>query len=91
MTQSKEKSIGIRLLGSISAFALIISVVYMFFAGADLVSSVILASAVVGLSGPAVLTGDGLLDCAVGIVEAFVEGILGVFRGVAEALSSVFG
>lgn len=90
MDDKKKRSFGIRVLGSLSTFALLGIVIYMFVAGVDIVSSLLLVAALGGLAGPAVASGDGIAECITGILEAFVEGIQGIFEGIAEIISSIF-
>ena len=91
MRNKQKRHTGIRVLASISSLVIIISVVYMFVAGANLASSLILMSALGGLAGPAVVAGDGFLDIIGGFFEIFLEGILSIFEGIAEIFSSIFG
>lgn len=91
MGNRKDKPPVMRLLFSLSAFALMGSVIYIIAAGFNAYSSVILVSAVLGLGVPSVASGDGLLDMVSGFFECFFEGIVDVVAGIAEAIGSLFG
>ena len=89
--QKEKRHIGIRLLASFSSVVVIISIVYMFVAGVDLASSLILVSALSGIAGPAIIAGDGILEIISVFFEIFIEGILSIFSGIAEIFGSIFG
>ena len=93
MKDRKTKPLWIRLLGTVSAFTIIGACLYMYFVSANLVSGLVLLAALGGLSGPVVISGgtEGVLDCLIGILEAFIEGVFGVFGMIAEAMTSLFG
>ena len=92
MKKRNDKPILIRLLNTVSAFALIGSVIYLFVAGISLIPSLVLLAALGGLSGPVVSGGaEGIFDCLASILEAFVEGLIGVFETIGEIFGSIFG
>ena len=90
MSKKEKRHLGIRVLASISSLVIIISIVYMVFAGANLASSLILISALGGIAGPAIVAGDGFLSIIGGFFEIFFEGILSIFEGIAEIFGSIF-
>jgi hypothetical protein len=93
MKDKKQKPIAIRLLNTVSAFMLIGGAVYIFFAGITLIPSLIFLAAIGALSGPVIILGgsEGTLECLIGILEAFVEGILGVFETIGDIFGSILG
>jgi len=91
MKEHKKKPITIRLLNTVSAFALIGTAIYIFFAGISLIPSLVLLAAIGGISGPVLAGGsEGILECLVGILESFVEGVIGVFETIGDIFSSIF-
>lgn len=93
MKDRKQKPIALRLLNTVSAFMLIGCAVYIFFVGINLIPSLILLAAIGSLSGPVVISGgsEGILDCLIGILEAFVEGVVGVFETIGDIFGSILG
>jgi len=92
MKEHEKKSIPIRLLNTVSAFALIGAAVYIFIVGFSLIPSLILLAAIGGLSGPVLVGGsEGILECLTGILESFVEGVAGVFSTIGDFFGSIFG
>ena len=91
MNDKAEKSMGIRVLGSVSALTLIVAVVYVLVAGINLISSLILLAALGGLAGPAIAVGDGVTECIVGVFELFIEGIQQIFEAIISIFTSIFG
>ena len=92
MSKRKDKPMAIRLLNTVCAFMLIGSAIYIFIFGINLIPSLFLLSAIGGISGPVVLgSGDGIVECLVGVFEAFVEGVLGVFETIGDIFGSIFG
>ena len=89
MSDNKTRPIWVRILGSISSIALIISVIYIFFAGVSFASGIIIVSALAGLAGPVISTGTGFIECMTGTLEAFVEGIQAIFEAIAGLFSSL--
>jgi hypothetical protein len=92
MKNRKDKPLLIRLLNTVSAFTLIGAVIYLFIAGMSLSLSLILLSALGGISVPVVASGsDGFFDCVASIFEAFIEGIIDIFATIGELFGSLFG
>lgn len=91
MVNKKNKPWYLRLLGSISAFVLLGSVLYVFFTGFNLVSSALLVAGVSGLVVPAVVSGDTFFEMVLGGFEAFFDGIMEVVGGIFDFISSIFG
>ena len=88
MNNKEKRPIWIRILGSISSLALIISIVYIFFAGISFTSAMVVASSFGGLAGPAISTGTTFIECVAGTLEAFAEGIQSIFEAISEIFSS---
>lgn len=91
MQNRKQKPIYIRLLNTVCAFTLIGSVIYIFIAGISLIPSLIILAALGGISGPVVSGSGSILECFVGILEAIIQGVVGVFETIGEIFSSIFG
>ncbi len=91
MSKRKEKPTGLRILSSISAFVLIGTGIYMFFAGINLYSGAIITSAILGLGVPSVMTGEGILEIIGGFFGAFFDGLMEVFGGILDFIGSIFG
>jgi len=91
MRNRKDKSIGMRLLSLIGTFLLIGSVIYIFAAGINFYSGVVLSTAILGLGLPAVITGEGVMEVIAGFFESFLDGLMEVVGGIFDAISSIFG
>lgn len=91
MNDKEQKPLRIRILASLSSLVLIGAAIYIFFTGMELILALILIAAFGGLAGPVVASSEGLLECLMGILEAFFLGILGIFEAIAEGVSSIFG
>lgn len=92
MTEKKEKPIAIRLTNTLCAFLLIGTAIYVAFAGITLIPSLLFLSALGGLAAPVVVGGsEGSLECFMGILEAFVDGIAAFFEAIGEIFGSIFG
>lgn len=91
MNERADRSKGVRAIGAISSIALIVVVLYIVFVGINLVSGLILLSAVGGLAGPVVLAGEGVWECVAGIFEMFVEGLQTILEVILEVVGSIFG
>lgn len=93
MKDQKQKPIAIRLLNTVCAFMFIGCVIYIFFVGITLIPSLILLAAIGGVAGPVIVLGgsEGTLEFLIGILEAFVEGVLGVFETIGDIFGSIFG
>lgn len=90
MGNRKEKPIGLRLLSSVAAFALIGAAVYLFLAGINFYVGAVLAAAVIGLGVPSVAAGEDLWEMIVGFFESFLDGVMEVIDWISEAISSIF-
>ena len=92
MTKEK-KPLALRLLGTISTFVLLGSIIYILILGIDLTSGLILLSAIGGISGPVILSGssESILEIITGIFEVLIEGITGVFEIIGDIFGSIFG
>ncbi|RDX36399.1 hypothetical protein DZA50_04875 [Kangiella sp. HD9-110m-PIT-SAG07] len=87
----KDKSIGARALSSVASLMLIGSIVFVIIAGFNLYVTSILATGILGLAVPSVMSGENVLDMVIGFFEAFVEGIMEAVFGIFEAFTSIFG
>jgi len=86
MSNKFERSLALRFISSISAFALFITIVYVIFVGFNLISTLILVTAFGGLAGQAVFVGESFTEWITSFFEILVESISSVF----EAIVSVF-
>ena len=84
--RENKHSILERILAVIGCLLLVIGGVIWIFAGLKLSVVVILCTAVVGLTGPAVVEGGDVLEILTSIIETIVEGFLSLL----DALCSVF-
>lgn len=82
----KDKSIIKRILNSLGSLALIGAGGYMFFAGFSMLSSIIFTAALLSICTPVITDGGSIAEVVTGVVEVFIEGVMGVF----EAIASVF-
>lgn len=86
MSNKYERSLGLRLLGTLSTFALIFVLLYVLFVGFNLYSTLILVSAVSVLGGQAIFVTESAIECVVGFFEILLESIMAVF----EFIGSIF-
>ncbi len=91
MGKKEKRSLGLRLLNSLCAFAIIGAAIYTFVAGFQLAVVGIAALALAGIAVPAAASGDGILEIFAGIFEGLIEGVLGVFEAILEFFSGLFG
>ena len=91
MGNRKDKSLGIRLLSTFSAFILLGAGIYIFFAGINFYSGALISASVLGLGTSSVMVGEGFMEIFLGFFEAFFDGIMEVFGGILDAISSIFG
>lgn len=61
MSEKKQRSIGLKLLASVSSITLVVSLVVLLVVGANLATSIVAAVAFGGLAVPAVAAGDTLV------------------------------
>lgn len=85
------KPIQVVILGAISSFFLLGTLIYIFIAGFNMAATFILVSAFSGLAIPAVMYADSAIECVTGIFEMFAEGIATTFSGILDAIGSLFG
>ncbi len=90
MGNRKDRPVAMRFLCAVAAFLLIGAAVYVFVAGMDLYVGAVLAASVLGLGVPAVAAGESFWEMIVGFFEAFIDGVMEVIGGIADALSSLF-
>jgi len=87
----KEKSFAIRLLGSMSAIVFLVSAVYIYISGFALISSIVLLAALCGLCGQVIIVGfEGIVDFLISLLEALVEGVMGIFLGILAVIGAIF-
>ena len=91
MGNRKDKSLGIRLLSTVSAFILLGAGIYILFAGINFYSGALISASVLGLGTTSVMTGDGFVEIFLGFFEAFFDGIMEVVGGFLDVISSIFG
>lgn len=91
MANRKDRQIGLRLLSSLAAFLLIGVAVYILMAGMTLYAGVVLAASVLALAVPSVSAGESFLEMITGFFELFLDGVMEVIGGIAEAIASLFG
>ncbi len=90
MGNRKDRPVGLRFLTAVAAFLLIGAAAYVFVAGINLYVGAVLAASVLGLGVPAVAAGESFWETIVGFFEAFIDGVMEVIGGIADALSSLF-
>ena len=66
-------------------------VIYISFVGLSLFSGILLATALAGVAGPGVASGDGIIDIFVNILELIVESVQSIFEAIIDIISSIFG
>jgi len=91
MKKREDRSPKIKALNAICASVLLCSAVYVMVAGMNIAAMGIMATSVVGLVTPVVLSGEGILEIVTGIFEAVFEGIAVIVVGFAEIISGFFG
>ncbi len=91
MTEKPNKPTLLRVTNSLCAFALLGGILYVLFAGLNFAVMSVLILALVGLTGPVVADGEGLVEVVTGVFEAIVEGITAVFSAIADGISNLFG
>ena len=91
MSEKEKRSLGLRLLNSLCAFAIIGAAIYTFVAGFQLAVVGVAALALAGVAVPAAASADGILEVFVGIFEAIIDGVVGVFEAILGFFSSLFG
>jgi hypothetical protein len=85
----QKKSLGIRLLGATASLMLISSAIYIAFVSINLTSSLLMASAFGGLVVPSAIASNGFLECLIGTLEVFIEGIQSVLAIITELISTI--
>jgi hypothetical protein len=86
MSNKYQRSLVLRVLGSLSAFCLILALLYVVFAGISLYSSLIIVAAVGVLGGQALAVAESALECGVAFFEILLEGVMTLF----EIIGSIF-
>ena len=89
--ETTQKPLGIRLLGATASLMLISTAIYIAFVSINLTSSLLMASAFGGLVVPSAMASNEFLECLVGTLEVFIEGIRSAVTIVSELLSSICG
>ena len=91
MKNEKTRPIGLRILNSLCATALLVSVLYIIFTGIQAAAIGVALLALAGVAAPVAMNGEGLLEILSGIFEALIEGIVGIFEAIADLISGMFG
>jgi hypothetical protein len=86
----ENRPLGLRLLNTLCAFSLLGVVGWGLVAGLDFVFVGIAVLALGAISVSPTVSANGFLDVIGGILEAVVEGIVGVFEVIADVFSSIF-
>ena len=84
-----HRSLLLRIVNAISSLVFVISVVYLFVWGIGVlaVSSTVIAFCFIAT--PVVIAGEGVLDSILGIVEAFIDGLLAIIEGISNVISGI--
>ena len=82
----KDKPLHMRVLGTVSSFAFLGACGYAFFTSLTLLSGMFIGIAFLSIIGPVLVGGGNVIEMLGGIVEAFIEGLLGIF----DAIASIF-
>lgn len=82
----KDKPLNKRVLNTFGSLALIGAGGYMFFSGLSMLAALIFAVALLSICTPVIVAGGSIIELVTGIVESFVEGVMGVV----DAISSIF-
>lgn len=91
MSNRKAKPLPLRIISAISAFMLIGALIYVSFAGFNVVAGSMMASSVLGLGVTSVIVSEGPLDMVLGFFEALFDGVMEVVGGILDFMSSLFG
>lgn len=83
----KDKPLLRRLFGTISSCVFIGACGYAFFAGINLLVGFLLAVSILSIATPVVIDGGGIAELISGVVEAFIDGIMGAFDAIASLFS----
>lgn len=89
--ETSKKSLGIQLLGATASLMLISTAIYIAFVSINLTSSLLMASAFGSLIVPSAMASNGFLECLVGTLEVFVEGVQSVVAIITELVGSICG
>lgn len=91
MVHRKDKPVGKRILSSVASLMFIGSLIFIVIAGFNLYVTSILATGILGLTVPSVMSGEGFLEIIAGVLEALLGGVMEIIGGIFEAISSIFG
>ena len=80
----KERSILRRIVGTMSSFAIIGISGYAFFFGINVFTSLLIGLAVVSIVAPVLIAGGSFIELLIGIIEAFIEGLVGALEAIAN-------
>lgn len=80
----KDRPLYKRTLGTICSFALVGACGYAFFTGLNLLTTLLIGMAILSIIAPVVIAGGSLVEILVGIVEAFIDGLMGVIDVIAS-------
>ena len=91
MRSNEESSKSSRLLMSMGSILLIGGLIYILVSGLNLAVGLALLSGQGIIGGPVVAAGGGVGEMVSGFFEALLEGVIGIFSGIADAIGSIFG
>jgi len=85
------RSLPLRAFNALCATVLLGSMVYLLFAGSQVVATAVLVCSVAGVAAPVVFSAHGILEAITGIFEAIIDGIMAIFEAIAGIFSGLFG
>ncbi|MBE0465195.1 MAG: hypothetical protein ACTIDY_10825 [Halomonadaceae bacterium] len=85
-----DKSRKMTVLNSVGSLSLLSAVIYMLFAGFNLLGLVVCGIALSVVATPVVMHGDGIFEMLVGLFEALFEGVMAVLEGIFSIISALF-
>lgn len=87
MSNKFKRSLGLRFASLVSVFVLSLTLGYVIFFGANLLSMLLLFSAFGGLAGQAIYVGESFGECVVGFFEIVIESIGSIVEGIGSIFS----
>ncbi|VUD69451.1 hypothetical protein TDB9533_04821 [Thalassocella blandensis] len=91
MGRRNNKSIQIKAFNAVCSILLISSIIYILFAGFEVIATGILITSLAASAVPVVVAGEGLVEILVGILEALLEGVMVVVECIASIFSGLLG
>lgn len=86
-----ERSKGLRAFNALCAITLLLAGGYILIVGFHVASVAALICATAGVATPVLLSGEGVLEMLMGILEAVLDGIMAIIEAIVGALASLFG